>query len=498
MAASTPARSKTGIHGLDNILHGGFIPNRFYLIQGDPGSGKTTLGTAFLLEGARAGEKGLYITLSETKAELEEGARSHGWSLEGIEIMELATPDDGISGEDSLTIFSPSEVELTETTKNLLRQVERINPHRVVFDSLSELRLLAQNPLRYRRQILALKQFFIGRKATVLLLDDGTSEGGDQQLQSIAHGVVQLEQLAPTYGAERRRLRIIKFRGTDFRGGYHDFTIERGGLNVFPRLVSAEHATRFDVTQLKSGVPALDALLGGGPDRGTSTLLMGPAGSGKSTLAIQYLAAAAARGEHATIFAFDEGLHTISVRSKGLGIQFKEGLGPGEISIRQIDPTEVSPGEFGHLVREEVERHHATIVVIDSLNGYLNAMPEERFLTAQLHELLAYLARKGVCAIIVVAQHGLVGSGMVAPVDTSYLADSVVLTRFFEHAGKVKKAISVLKKRSGPHEESIRELHLGPQGITLSAPLERLRGVLSGTPIEVSKDDGLQMVSEGQ
>lgn len=493
---STLARAKTGITGLDDVLHGGFIANRFYLVQGDPGAGKTTLGLSFLLEGARQGERGLYITLSETKQELEEGARSHGWLLDEVEVMELPTPESSLDGGDSLTIFSPSEVELSETTKTLLTAVTRIEPRRVVFDSLSELRLLAQSPLRYRRQILALKQFFVGREATVLLLDDGTSEARDQQLQSIAHGVVNLEQLAPAYGAERRRLRVVKFRGTSFRGGYHDFVILRGGLRVFPRLVSAEHDTPFSRSQISSGVAALDALLGGGPDRGTSMLLIGPAGSGKSTLATQYLAAATARGDHAAIFAFDEGIQTLTMRSEGLGIHFNEGKGPGEASIRQIDPTEVSPGEFAHLVREEVEDHHATIVVIDSLNGYLNAMPEERFLTAQLHELLAYLARKGVCTIMVVAQHGLLGTTMSAPVDTSYLADTVVLLRFFEHCGQIRKAISVVKKRSGGHEESIRELQFGPKGVTLSEPLERLRGVLSGIPVEVVQHEPPSLLSD--
>lgn len=471
---------------MDDILQGGFLPSRFYLIQGDPGSGKTTLGTSFLLEGARLGEKGLYITLSESKIELEEGARSHGWSLDGIEVMELESSEESLSEDGNLTIFNPAEVELTATTKTLLQAVERTNPHRIVFDSLSELRLLAQNQLRYRRQILALKQFFLGRKATVLLLDDGTSDHSDQQLQSIAHGVVNLEQLAPAYGAERRRLRVVKFRGTSFRGGYHDFKIVYGGLQVFPRLISAEHGTNTNLTQLPSGVKPLDDLLGGGPDRGTSTLLMGPAGSGKSTIAIQYAAAAANRGEHATVFAFDEGYQTLQVRSKGLGITFKQGDGMGEIAVRQLDPTEVSPGEFVQLVRNEVEKRKATVVVIDSLNGYLNAMPEERFLNAQLHELLGYLARKGVCTIMVVAQSGLVG-GMSSPVDTSYLADAVVLTRFFEHAGRVKKAISVLKKRSGAHEETIRELHFGPEGISLSEPLEQFHGVLLGVPTEVSQ-----------
>jgi circadian clock protein KaiC len=479
-------RSPTGIPGLDDILGGGFISDRLYLIEGDPGAGKTTLATEFLMDGARRGESGLYVTLAETKDELVASADSHGWSLDGIEILEIMPQDQDLSDSNQLTMYNPSEVELSETTKTVLDSVRRLNPKRVVFDSLSEFRLLAQNSLRYRRQIIALKQFFIGRKCTVLLLDDGTREGNDMQLQSIAHGVLKLEQLAPDYGSERRRLRMIKFRGTSYRGGFHDFVIDETGLQVFPRLVSAEHATTFPITHVKSGVTALDALLGGGPDAGTSTLLMGPAGCGKSTLAAQYAVAAASRGEHAAIFAFDESVRTLEVRSRSLGIPFKAGSGPGSVAVRQIDPSEVSPGEFVHLVRQAVEVDHARVIIIDSLNGYLNAMPEERFLTAQLHELLAYLGLQGVCTILVVAQHGLLGTNMQAPVDTSYLADSVVLFRYFETEGKVKKAISVVKKRSGAHEESIRELMFDKQGIHLGEPLSNFHGVLTGVPVKVS------------
>jgi circadian clock protein KaiC len=474
--------SRTGIVGLDDILRGGFTPHRLYLVEGDPGSGKTTLALQYLLEGRRNGEKGLYLTLSETKEELIAGAASHGWSLDGIDIVELASTEAHLAEVNSITMFNPSEVDLGETTKGVLAAVERINPTRVVFDSLSEMRLLAQSSLRYRRQILALKQFFIGRDCTVLLLDDGTSEGSDLQLQSIAHGVVSLDQLSPDYGSERRRLRIAKFRGVGFRGGYHDFVIGRGGLNVFPRLISAEHRQETDQTPVKSGVESLDALLGGGPDRGTSTLFLGPAGSGKSTLAIQYAVAATRRGEHCAVFAFDESSRTLAKRSRALGLEYTEGTGPGQLAVRQIDPTELSPGEFAHAVREAVEVHHATMVVIDSLNGYLNAMPEERFLNAQLHELLTYLGDQGVCTIMVVAQHGTIGGNVQAPLDTSYLADSVVLFRFFEDAGQVRRAVSVIKKRSGPHESTIRELKTGPRGLDLSAPLSNFQGVLSGVP----------------
>ncbi len=475
-------RSLTGIPGLDDVLHGGLVPDRLYLVEGDPGAGKTTLALQYLLEGRRLGEKGLYLTLSETKEELVAGAASHGWSLDGIEVVELAPRDEALDDENRLTMFNPSEVDLGETTQAVLDAVAASNPVRVVFDSLSEMRLLAQSSLRYRRQILALKQFFVGRACTILLLDDGTSEGPDLQLQSIAHGVIKLEQLARDYGGDRRRLRIVKYRGTNFRGGYHDFIVGEEGVRVFPRLVAAEHRSDLPLEAIPSDVPALDALLGGGPHRGTSTLFLGPAGSGKSTVAMQYAVAAARRGEHAVVFAFDELARTLIARSHEVGMPFTEGHGPGEICVRQVDPSELSPGEFVHLVRESVERDRASVVVIDSLNGYLNAMTQERFLTAQLHELLAYLGERGVCTIMVVAQHGLVGSNMETPVDTSYLADSVLLFRFFEDTGKVKRAVSVIKKRSGPHEDTIRELHTGPAGITLSPPLMNFQGVLTGVP----------------
>ena len=475
----------TGIEGLDTILGGGFTADRMYLIEGDPGSGKTTLALRFLLEGVRLGEPVLYVTLSETKRELHGVARSHGWSLAGINMLELIASEDSLTPDEQLTMFHPSEVELSETTRAVLSEVERTKPRRVVFDSLSEMRLLAQNPLRYRRQILALKQFFIGRHCTVLLLDDRTSEAGDLQLQSIAHGVLSLEQLAPEYGAERRRLRVIKMRGMRYRGGHHDFTIVPGGLNVFPRLVAADHHQIYSRSAIESGVPALDALLGGGLDRGTSTLLMGPAGSGKTTLATQYAVAAAQRGERAAIFTFDETLATLIVRSESVNLPVREQIAAGRLMIQQIDPAELSPGEFVCVVQQAVEQPDgdgARIVVIDSLNGYLNAMPEEQFLTIQLHELLTYLAQQGVVTILIVAQHGLVGSSMSAPVDASYLADSVVMLRYFEAAGRVKKAISVMKKRSGPHEDAIREIRMSPDGIHVGEALEQFQGILTGVP----------------
>ena len=477
-----PPLVPTGTPGLDDILGGGLTPHRLYLVEGDPGSGKTTLALRFLLAGAARGERGLYVTLSETREELDGVARSHGWSLDPVAVCELIPSEDSLLPDAHTRMFHPSEVELTETTAAVLAEVERTKPARLAFDSLSEMRLLAQNPLRYRRQILALKQFFTGRSCTVLLLDDRTSEAGDLQLQSLAHGVVALEQLAPEYGAERRRLRVVKMRGKPFRGGFHDFAIRRGGLDVFPRLVAAEHRRPFPAGHLASGVPALDALLGGGLDRGTSALLMGPAGSGKSSIALQYAAAAAGRGERAAVFTFDESLTTLLARSAGLGIDLKGAVESGRVSVQQVDPAELSPGEFGHRVRQAVERDGASVVVIDSLNGYLHAMPEERFLTIQLHELLTYLGQQGVVTFLVVAQHGLLGTGMHAPVDASYLADSVVLLRYFEAAGRLRRAISVVKKRSGPHEATLRELRLGAAGIWVGEPLADFHGVLTGTP----------------
>ena len=461
------------------------MPHRLYLLDGDPGAGKTTLSLQFLREGIKKGESCLYITLSETKEELLAGAASHGWSMEGIEIVELISEERELGGESQLTMYHPSEVELNETTKKVLDAVNQINPRRLVFDSLSELRLLAHSSLRYRRQILALKQFFVGRQCTVLLLDDRTSDGHDLQLQSIAHGVISLEQSTPVYGKERRRLRIMKLRGSSFRGGFHDFAIKRGGLEVYPRLVAAEHAESFEQSFIHSGIDALDALLGGGPERGTSTLLMGPAGSGKSTIAAQYVAAAIERGDHAVFFAFDESVATLMFRAKALGIDLKRGRGPGFVQLIQVDPAELSPGEFTHLVRQAVEIDNARVVVIDSLNGYMNAMPDEKWLTAQLHELLSYLGRRGVTTLMVVAQHGLVGATMQTPIETSYMADSVVVLRYFEYAGEVKKAISVVKKRSGAHEGTIRELSFSAGGIHLGEPLRKFRGIMTGTPVEL-------------
>ncbi|MFB6447235.1 ATPase domain-containing protein [Bradyrhizobium tunisiense] len=474
-------RVSTGSDGLDDILGGGLDANRMYLYEGRPGTGKTTIALQFLLEGARGGERVLYISLSETRRELELVARRHGWSLQGVDIFELVPPETTLDPDRELTVFHPAEMELSETTNLIFKEVERLNPTRVVLDSLSELRLLAQNPLRYRRQVLALKHFFTNRSCTVVLLDDLSSSQDDLQLHSIAHGVVMLEQLAIDYGAERRRLRVIKMRGIRFRGGYHDFTISQGGLRIFPRLVAAEHHKAFRGESMSSGNPELDRLLGGGIERGTNVLLLGSAGVGKSSLALAYAIAAAERGEHAVFFAFDEGRGTIEARALTLGLPLQKHLDSGKVRFQQIDPAELSPGEFAATLRQSVEVDGARIVVIDSLNGYLNAMADERFLILQMHELLSYLAQQGVLTILILAQHGLVGP-METPLDLSYLSDAVLMLRYFEFGGTVRRALSVVKKRSGNHEHTIREFRLGSTGIKLGPPLQEFSGIFSGNP----------------
>lgn len=481
----------TGITGLDDVLGGGFASHRIYLIEGTPGAGKTTLSLQFLLEGISQGERGLYITLSETAQELRASAATHGWSLEELEIFELPVADDLRSLDSQSLMFQSSEIELGETVRALFNAVERTNPVRVVIDSLSELRLLSQSALRYRRQILALKQFFAERQTTVLLLDDLTAEASDRQLESIAHGVLLLEHMSPEYGAERRRLRVIKFRGRAFRGGFHDFRILPGGFVVFPRLIAAEHHQSFAAEQLASGVSELDGLLGGGLHYGTSILLVGAAGTGKSSLATQYALAAMAQNEHAAIFSFDESLAVFLARSANVGLDVQSHREAGLLHLQQIDPAELAPGEFAHLVRAEVERVQTRVVVIDSINGYLNAMPGERFLLAQLHELLTYLGQRGVITLLVVGQQGLIGPALESPIDASYLADSVILLRFFETNGMVRRAISVVKKRSGPHEHTIREFHIGAGGLRLGDPLTAFQGVLTGMPTYVGGSGSL-------
>jgi circadian clock protein KaiC len=475
--------SATGIAGLDDILCGGLTPHRLYLIEGIPGSGKTTLALQYLLAGARAGEPVLYVTLSETEEELRAMARSHGWNMDGVTIRELVPPEETLQPAEQYTMFHPAEVELSETTRTILGDVERLKPARVAFDSLSELRLLAGDALRYRRQLLALKQFFRGRRCTVLLLDDLTSPGRDLQVQSIAHGVLLLEQLTPEYGADRRRLRVLKHRGRRFRGGYHDYLIRQGGLNVFPRLVASEHRRDHVAEKLSSGIAEFDHLLGGGIERGTSSLVVGAAGTGKSTLAAQFVTACAMRGQRSAMYLFDESIHTLLSRTDGLGIGLRRHVDSGLVHMRQIDPAELTPGEFAHSIRADVEEHAATCVVIDSLNGYLNAMPGERYLTIHLHELLMYLGQRNVATVLIGAHQGLIGAQMQTPVDASYLADAVVLLRYFETQGVVRQAISVMKKRGGMHERTIREFWLDGDGIHVGDPLEMFRGILTGVPV---------------
>ncbi len=477
MRAEKAARS--GISGLDDILVGGFVPNRLHLIEGMPGTGKTTIGMQFLMAGRDAGEKVVYVSMSESREELEAVAESHGWSLENIEVCEVVPPDLAAEDANHQTMFHSSEIELGETTRLMLQSIERTDPSRIVIDSLSEMRLLAQSSLRYRRQIFALKHFLSRRKTTVLLLDDMTSDSRDLQLHSIAHGVLTLEQVALDYGAGRRRLRVTKMRGVKFRGGYHDYTIRTGGLEVFPRLIASEHPGRAPKEVASSGSAELDSMLGGGLRRGTTTLLLGPAGSGKSSIALMIAHAAATRGEPITLFAFDEGLDSIHQRATGLGMD----LGAFEaarVQLAQINPAEMSPGEFTAGVRQSV-REGARIIIIDSLNGYLNAMSNVRYLALELHELLTYLNQAGVITLLVLAQHGMVGN-MQAPVDISYLSDSVLLLRFFEAEGRIRKAISVIKKRVGSHEDTIREFKLSGRGAEVGEPLVDFRGIMTGVP----------------
>lgn len=480
-------RAKTGIWGLDDILSGGFSRQHVFLVEGAPGTGKTTIALQFLMEGARAGEKCLYITLSETEAELRDGAASHGWSLdEKIEVFELLPPESLLDSEQQQSLLYSSDLELGETTKQIFEAVEKAQPNRVVLDSLSEIRLLAQSSLRYRRQILALKHYFAKFGTTVLMLDDLTTEAADKTVHSVAHGVLRLEELAPAYGAERRRVRVIKYRGVRFRGGYHDVTITKGGLNVFPRLVASEYRSNFVRSTMSSGLAGLDRLLGGGVESGSSTLILGPAGTGKSLMAIVFIAAAIARGEKAALFVFDEELGLLFSRMKGLGIDLEAMRHSGSLFIDQVDAAELSPGEFAHRVRRRVDEDHIKTVVIDSLNGYQAAMPEENSLILHMHELLQYLNRQGAATFMTVAQHGLVGD-MKAPVDVTYLADTVILLRYFEALGTVRRAVSIIKKRTSAHEATIREYRIDNRGLTIGNPLERFQGVLSGVPIYVGE-----------
>jgi circadian clock protein KaiC len=474
----------TGTEGLDSILDGGLTPHRLYLIEGVPGSGKTTMAMQFLMEGVARGEKVLYVTLSETAEELHEAAASHGWSLDGIHIHEFVPLGDQLDPESQYTMFHPSEVELVETTRRILQEVNRLKPQRVVFDSLAELRLLSGTLLRFRRQVLALKQYFVGRGTTVLLLDETNVTEHGMHVHTVVHGVIELMQMKPEYGGDRRRLRVSKMRGRRFQSGNHDYTITTGGVQVFPRLVAADYRREGENSTMSSGLPALDALLGGGLDRGTSTLFVGAAGTGKSSLAAHFVMSAAARGERSTMFLFDESLRAMLTRSRGLGLDVEARIGDGMVDVQTIDPAELSPGEFIQRIRSAVERDDARVIVIDSLNGYLNAMAEEKLVLIQFHELLAYLAQMGVVTLMINAQIGLIGQ-MTTTVDVSYLADTVILLRYFEAAGEVRQAISVLKKRTGQHERSIRELSISNAGLHIGEPLRRYRGILTGVPQEI-------------
>ena len=479
---SHDSKARTGIEGLDDILAGGLRRGRVYLLEGSPGTGKTTIAAQFLLEGAARGEAGLYVTLSETEEELRESAQSHGWDFGRlITVFELVPPESLLDEDQQQSLLYSSDLELGETTKRIFDSIEKHAPKRVVLDSLSEIRLLAQSSLRYRRQVLALKHYFSRNDATVLMLDDLTTEVLDKTVHSVAHGVIRLEETAPAYGAERRRMRVIKYRGQRFRGGYHDMVIHTGGVKVFPRLVSAEHRKTFDRKTISSNIPELDQLLGGGIERGSSTLVLGPAGTGKSLLALTFACQAIARGEKAALFIFDEEIGLLFERARGLGLDLAPMQESGDLLIEQIDAAEMSPGEFSERVRTCVERLGAQTVVIDSLNGYQQAMPEEKQLVLHMHELLQFLNRQGASTFLTVAQHGLVGD-MKAPVDVTYLADTVVLLRYFEAAGRVRRAISVIKKRTSAHEDTIREYRIGKRGITLGDPLTNFHGVLRGVP----------------
>ncbi len=474
----------TGIKGLDVILGGGLVADRIYLVEGEPGTGKTTTGLQFLFEGVKKGESVVYITLAETAAELRGVAASHGWTLEGIHIQEVLPSENLLSPEAQYTMFHPSEVEMGSTTQKILSVIDERKPTRVVLDSLSELQLLADTPLRYRRQVLALKQFFASRSCTVMLLDDRTAAGVDLQVRSIAHGVITLEQSVKEYGSERRRVRVVKYRGIAFRGGLHDYDIRYGGLSVYPRLVASESRVIEKRRQLTSGLTELDALLGGGLEEGTSTLIAGPPGTGKSSLASQFVSAAAKRGQSSAMFLFEEASNNLLNRADGLGMGIREPLENGLLTIQQVDPAELSPGEFSSVVCEAADRG-AKIIVIDSINGYLNAMPDERFLTTHLHELLTYLGQRGVVTILVGVQQGMLGGAMSTAVDASYLADNVLMLRYFEHDGEVKQAVSVFKKRGSLHERTIRQFSMSRDGIKVGDVLRGFRGILTGVPVYV-------------
>lgn len=479
--ATEPGRLRTGVPNLDDVLLGGMPKGHMYLVEGKSGNGKTTLGMQFLVEGIRTGERCLYVTLSESKVELETAAESHGWTLQGVSIAEFVPEEASLNDEERYTVFHPGEVELATTIRKLLVEIERVGPDRLVIDSLSEFRLLAQDPIRYRRQLLALKQFFIGRKTTVLLLDDHTPSGDDQQVMSVVHGVLRLTQVPRSYGIVRRSLEVIKIRASAYREGHHDYTLDHRGIVVYPRLIAAEHADSFPEGQLTSNLPALDAMFAGGIERGSSTLVVGPAGVGKSSITMQYAYAAAKRGERAVIYSFDETLHTAKMRAASLGMRIDPEIEKQRLCLEQLDAAEVSPGEFVWKIRREVEEKNTRLVVIDSLNGFLRSMPGENDLALHLHELLAYLNQRGIDTFLVLTQQALLGERS-EPIDISYLADTLLILRYFEADALVRRSISVLKKRSGAHEGTIRELRFGPEGMQVSEPLAGFKGILTGIP----------------
>lgn len=482
-------RVSTGVEGLDALMLGGLLGGRVYLVEGDPGAGKTTLALQFLLDGMARGERVLLASLAETASELRDVASSHGWDLSALEVLELAPSDLGL--DEQYSILPPSEVELGTTLSKLQTELERRKPRRVVLDSLSELRLLAQSTLRYRRQILAVKQMLTHHDCTALLLDDRSTNDKDLTVQSLMHGVVELQKHSPVYGKGKRRLQIMKLRGTHFQTGFHDFEIVRGGLEVYPRLIAADHHETFLAERIASGSTELDEMLGGGLDRGTTTLVLGPAGSGKSSFCLHYTVQAVERGEKAVVFTFDEGLATFKERSRALGMDLQPLLDADLLRLRQIDPAEMSPGEFLWRVKEAVGTWGARTVVVDSLTGYLDSMPESQFLTIQMHQMLTYLRQVGVMTMLTMAQHGYMGTNMKNPADVSYLADTVVLLRYFEHNGGVRKAISVVKKRSGMHQNSIREFDLSPGRLVVGEELRAFQGVLTGVPTFLGLNDSM-------